>query len=142
MELKVDRVSINLIALITGAELEAKPLLQILDYSADETTAVKEYRCFTDWIVLLAVSLGVGHSKVFDAAVDELLMELPFEVWVTPVLVANCRHVVAILGLFFVRLATTISLFINFLITTDSLKQRLLTGKSSRFCVHISNECI
>ena len=62
MELKVDRASINLIALITRAELEAKFFLQILDDSADETTAVKEYWCFIERIVLLAVSLGIRHS--------------------------------------------------------------------------------
>ena len=58
------------------------------------------------------IASRIGHTEVFDAAVDELLSELPFEFRVSSVLLANGRHIVAILDLFFLLLTEPIEVLL------------------------------
>ena len=73
MELKIYRASVNLITLIAGAKLEPKVFLEILNDAADEPTAIEEKWRFVKRIILLSMSLCIGHAQILLTLSDKLL---------------------------------------------------------------------
>ena len=75
---QIDGASIELVALIARSQFEPEVFAQIIHSLPHQGTTVKKERCWVQWVVFLAVALGIWHTQILLALTNEFLSEPVF----------------------------------------------------------------